>query len=505
MSRQGADVTAPLPNVEAAAIRSFGFNSFVYIAAMVLQRGAAFLLLPLYTLYLSPADYGILAVVTAINGFLATLFSLAAHSAMVRFYFEYRDQPQVLREFFGTVLTFVALCSVAGCAALLLFGQWLLAPVLGTIPFWPYVALGVVAVVFQPFVTSFLSLVQTQGRALQYAGYSLASFCATVVLTVVFVVFLAWGAIGPLLATLLVSMLFTAVALVAMRGQLTICLRGNYLRQALAYSLPQVPHSLSSQLMATTDRFLLNELLGRASTGLYSVGSMFGLIVDVAGQGLNRAYMPLSMDVLKQPDREGLERLQRSGTWFVAILVLLATFLALFSVELVRILTAPAFGPAAVVVPFIAFAGAMGGAYYVFVAVLFFDTRAVRLLPFATLGGALASVALNLLLAPRYGLVGAGVAAMLAQAVLVIAVAVMARRFESIRWPYRRIAFTYLICFGAVYAALHWLPAGWLAGLVRLAVFLLLVPVVSGCLWGDAWYLPRAALARLAGRKTWLQ
>ena len=95
-----------------SGLRLLGTNSAIYTATNFLQKGTAFLLLPLYTLYLDPAAYGVLAIVTAINGFLSLAFTLNLMSAVTRFYFEYRDQPAMLAEFWGSVLTFVMLLSV---------------------------------------------------------------------------------------------------------------------------------------------------------------------------------------------------------------------------------------------------------------------------------------------------------------------------------------------------------------------------------------------------------
>jgi O-antigen/teichoic acid export membrane protein len=463
---------------------------------MFLQRGAAFLLLPLYTRYLTPADYGILSVVTAINGFLTTLFSLSLYSAMARFYFEYRDQPDVMREFFGTILVFLGFSSAAGCALLLLAGDWLLKPVLGEIPFWPYVAMGVAAVAFQPFLTSFLSLLQSEGQAVKYSLIAFLNFCTTLLLTIALVVFAGWGVSGPLAAALLCNVIFSVVALYDMRRQYRLCLRLNHLKRALAYSLPQVPHALNAQAMAATDRFLINHVLGRSATGLYSVGAMFGMVIDVVGQGVNRAYAPLSIEAIKGGQPAALEHLKQSGMLLVGGLALLAAGLSLASRELVQILTVPAFHSAAAIVPYIAFAGAVSAAYYIFVAVLFYDTQAVRLLPIATFSGAVVNVLLNLALIRRYGALGAGIAALSSQSLTAVAVAWLGGRYDPISWPYVRIVTLYIVCFAATLLAVHLFAAGWIAMLGRALVFATLVAFIGWWFWGAALFVPRALIRK---------
>lgn len=487
------------PPARHSQVRAIGANSIIFTGAAILQRGASFLLLPLYTQLLTPGDYGTLAIVTAINGFLVTLFSLCLHSSMARFYLEYCDEPPRLRDFWGTVLTLITLVSVGGCVLLLLTGEMLLAPLLGTVQFWPYVALGVVATMFQPFIATYLGILQIRGEARRYAWFSFGNFLLTTVLTLALIWLAGWRAAGPLTAALVAAAVFAGLALYSLRGQFRVTCQREYAREALAYSLPQLPHSLSSQFMAATDRFMINHYIGRATTGIYNVGAMFGLIVDVIGQGLNRAYVPLSMDVLKKRDPEGMAHLKEVGLVFVVLLALLASGLTLFAREAVNLLTAPEFASAFIVVPFIAFAGAVSGTYYVLINVLFYDVKAIRYLPIATFASALLNVALNFALVPRLGVIGAGAAALCAQIFTAGLVGFIGRRFDPIHWPYGRFALIYLVCF-AVSAGFHRLESGspLLDVAVKSLAYLALVLFLGRWLWNDSRRLPRMALSALS-------
>jgi hypothetical protein len=163
-------------------VRRVGGRSLIYTATSALQKGAMFLLLPLYTRYLTPGDYGIVAVVTAVNSLLGVFFTFSLHGAMTRFYFEYRDEPEKLKEFWGTQLTTVLLISVISTGALFLFGERLARHFLGGIPFWPFLALGLLIAFFQPTFTIFLALLQTKEQAARYSIFSLAQFAATLLL-----------------------------------------------------------------------------------------------------------------------------------------------------------------------------------------------------------------------------------------------------------------------------------------------------------------------------------
>lgn len=421
-------------------IGQLGANSAIYAATNMLQKGTAFLLMPLYTLYLDPAAFGVLSVVTSINGLLGIAFTLSLTSAVTRFYFEHRDDPVVLAEFWGTMLCFVLLLSLVLAAALLLVGDRLLAPFIGGVAFWPYVALGVLATVFQPFFTTFLAVLQSRNEATRFAIVSLSHFGLTTILTIALVVALGWGATGALSATLAGAAVFFVVSLWMLRRDLRLCLKWVHLRPALAYSLPQLPHTAASQIGAITDRLVLNARLGTSAAGLYSVGSMLAMVVEIIAQSVNRAYVPLSMAALKSRSPSELAQLRAIGALVVASFCLLGTIVSAFSSELLWLLAAPAFAPAADVVPLLAFAGVSSSAYYLFVNILFFDRSATRLIALGTVSAALLNVVLVFLLAPTFGLKGAACAALISQSVAAVLVAWIGARFDPVDWDYARYA-----------------------------------------------------------------
>ena len=482
-------------------LRQLGANSSIYVATNVLQRGAAFMLMPLYTYYLAPSAYGVLAIVTALNGILSIVFTLGLTSAVTRFYFEYQDDPPLLARFWGTVLVFVVLLSAALAGILLLCGDVLLRPFIGEVPFWPFVALGVMAAFFQPFFLTFLAVLQMRNQAGRYAVVSLANFALSTVLTIVLVVQLGWGVRGPLMASLVASMVFFLVSLWMLRGDLTLCLDWQHLKPALGYSLPLVPHSVSGQITAFGDRLVLNSYLGTAAVGLYSVGAMLALVVEVGAQSVNRAYVPLTMAALKRGQPSDMEQIRSVGTLFVGVFCLLGAGVAAFARELVALLASPAYAGAAKIVPMLVFAGVANAFYFLFVNILFYDRKAVRMIPLGTTSAAIASVLLLLLLVPRLGMMGAALASLLAQVVSTVLIAAIAHRYETVRWHYASYGLAYALALSTAFG-LAWLDADqMLLGIaIKLLALILLSLALGSILWRQPLLPGLALFSLLQGR-----
>ena len=170
-----------------------GKGSAVYAVCGVFNKAVGFLLLPIYTHLLSPDQLGAVAIVLVVATFLGVLFSMALSAAAMRFYHEYRDQPEELRGFLGTLLTTVFAASLLASAVLLACGQSLFQPILKDVEFWPLMAMGLGMAVFQPFVETCLVVLQTAEKRLLYGAIAMTNVLTKAVLAIVLVAGLGLG------------------------------------------------------------------------------------------------------------------------------------------------------------------------------------------------------------------------------------------------------------------------------------------------------------------------
>jgi len=84
-------------------------NSLFYMISSLLPTFIGFIMLPIYTRYLSPADYGVVALVISLQSFLPLVMTFQVHNSISRFYFDYYKNEQKLKIFFSTIF-FITLC-----------------------------------------------------------------------------------------------------------------------------------------------------------------------------------------------------------------------------------------------------------------------------------------------------------------------------------------------------------------------------------------------------------
>lgn len=485
-----------------SALARLGRNASIYILASVLQKGTAFLLLPLYTRFMPPAQYGIYSVVLALTQFLAVIFPLQLDAAVLRFYYHYREEPEKLREFWGTILTFLILSTIIMSSLLLTLGQPLLHAVMGDVPVWPYVVIGVITAVFQPLFMIMLNVLQAREQSFRYAIVSFLYFLSTTLATIGLVVWAGFGALGPLLASACGMFVFAIISLIVLAPDYRICIRWQYLREALGYSIPTLPHAMAGIVLGATDRIVLNLLKGAAVTGVYNIGAVLGSAINIFASGANQAYVPIGMSIRTGQNAEDIEHLHQLGLSVIAILCLIAAGVSIFSLEIVHFFAAPAFVAARYVVPFTAFSAAATGIYYMFVNVLFFDRHWVRYVALGTGSAASANVALNFALVPHMGMMGSATASLMAQLVSTVLIGYIGRKIDPVKWRYGAIAsvffFTLLLSFAIV-----WFAVGLSIGLfiAKGLIFIALIPAIGLLLWGDPMRLFRLVLRLVRDRK----
>ena len=113
-------------------------NSLLYTFGSMITPMIGFIMLPVYTGYLSPAEYGIMTTVQTLVGMLQLFLLLSLHGAVTRFYYDFLNQPEKQKEYLGSIFTFVLLFSSFVAIILLVFSNPIGSLLFKNIPVNPY-------------------------------------------------------------------------------------------------------------------------------------------------------------------------------------------------------------------------------------------------------------------------------------------------------------------------------------------------------------------------------
>ena len=472
-------------------------QSSLYTIGEVLRSSLSFLLLPIYTRLLTVSDYAILGVMSPLFSLLSITLALGMPAALLRFYFDYKDDEAMLRRYVGTVAVFGIGCGLLGSVLLTLLGPAIFGWLLPNTPFNPYVLITVWNAGISVVSVLVLQLFRARQQAKYFVAFNLVDFSLTTALIILLVVGLRLGALGSLWGQLLAAVVMAVPALwvLARAGRLGFSWR--LLRPSLAFGLPLLPFLLGTWALNVSDRIVLDGLVSREALGLYTLGYQFGVLLNIIAMALNNAWQPFFYQNAAEGSHDTM--IGSFITYQVALMTLLALAVALLAPEVIRIMAAPAYWSAAAVVPLIA-AGYVARYLYFFpVNSLLYQKRPGWIAALTILAAAL-NIGLNLLLVPRFGIMAAAANTLIAFVVLFALVYVAGQRAFPVRYEWGRLLLLFALALG-LFAVGWWLiPTDNL--LLSIALKSALLAALPALLWVTGFLSPaeKERVRQMVGR-----
>ena len=387
-------------------------ESSVYVASSVVVNAGGFLLIPVLTRFLSPAEYGILGGVGVFAALLSITMPLGLHGAVARFYYDYRDRHGDLGGYVSTIVIAVVAVNVILVAAFMLAGPSVFAMLLPRqkFPFFPYGAVVLVTALFTVLGLVPLTLFRVRRQPVRYALAEIGRFVVASAVTLYLVVVLKQGVLGRLAGDLVAAGivgLALALSLLA-TGDLAWRFDVDKVRASLAFGLPLIPHLLLQFLIGMVDRLVIGRFRSLDELGVFTVAASLASVMNVVVVSVNSAAGPWLFNVAATQLDPG-RIIARTATKYVAALGVVCLCGVLFSREIIALLLPAPYGPVWTLVPILVVGYFFQGLYYFLANVLFYSKTTGRLVAISGVA-ALIAVAGNLVLVPRFGVYGAAAA-----------------------------------------------------------------------------------------------
>lgn len=416
-----------------AQMRRLGRHSVVYGLGGVVSRILAVFLLPLYTRFLDREDIGAVGLVVALTAVLVTILRLGISSAFFRFYFESTD-PAQRRLVVRTSFWFTMASATAGLAA----GVALAEPIADLLGLGDadLVRAGFVGIWAQMNYEQLTALFRAEERSTAFVLASLANIAVTIGATVLLVVVWEQGALGVIVGNFTGTLAVYLALLAVHREQLGLQFSRPLLREMNRFGVPLVPAALALIAVNFSDRFFLVHLAGLDEVGLYEIGVRIASAMVLLLTAFRMAWPAFAYSI--EDDGEARRTYAYVLTYLVVVASWLALALGLLAPWLVRLLTQPEFYAGERVVAPLAFGG-MAYAAYIVMAIGVGRAKRTQFNWLITGLAAVVNVALNLLLIPPYGMMGAAVATVAAYGVMFVAMTWYAQRVFPVPYQWRRV------------------------------------------------------------------
>ena len=487
------------PQSLVSQLRGLTRDSFIYGIGGLVSRFLAVLMLPLYTSYVSPGDYGRIEILMAAMAVAVTLLRGGANYGFIRFYFLEKD-PEYRRRLVRTVFWAQMAYSTVGLVLCILLAHEI-AGWFGVTRNGPHlqgsgtnlvIATGVLLWANVNYA-QMTNLFRAEQRSVAFSIATLANIAITVPLTVILVVVYKEGPLGIIVGNLSGTLVLYVLLLAYRREQLGLQFDHRLLRALNRFGLPLMGAALALWVTNFGDRLMLSKLVHTANrldeVGQYSLANKVSGAMVLLFTAFQVAWPAFAYSI--EDEKEAKRAYSFVLTYLMFIAAWVAIALSLFAPWIVHGLAQKhGYWPADSAIPALAYSSV----FYAGFTVVTIATGRTRRTQFNWVAATLAAVlnfGLNLWLIPAYGMLGAAYATLAAYALLMAVRTWNAHRVYPVAYQWRRVA-VLLLAAGGLTLAGELLPRS-----LPLAFGLTLAyPVALGLL---GFYLPaeRQRLRRL--------
>lgn len=404
----------------------------VYTVANFLNKGIVFLLIPVLTAYLTPAEQGNLSLFLTTLGLVTPLVLLQITAAINVEYF---------RKDFGeqnfSTYTFTGLC-LSGIAFLGLTLVFFLfrTPLLQLLEFDPLYLLLI------PFIALCTACVEVlkinyiiKGEAVAFGGFLLLLTFLDIGLSLYFITVQGLGMEGRIFGILAGKAMFACIALLLLyrKGLIQLKWASTYAKDLLRFGLPLLPHAIGGIVLHSSDQFFISEMVGKDALGIYSVAYQIGAVIMLVDISFNQAFTPYVLNVLKSGNEADKVKVVRASYAYALGLFICFGVMLLFLPYLYEFFVNERYASGIIYVPYIALGYVVLGLYKIFVNYLFF-LKETKVIGAITLSSALLNILLNYLVIPHYGAFGAAMTTLFTFVVFFTLTAGFASRKMPMPW-----------------------------------------------------------------------
>lgn len=388
---------------------SFVSGAGFYLFSNILNAIIPFILLPILTRYLSPAEYGEVAMFQTLVGALGAFVGITFVGSAGRKYYDHNVSQNELSEFIGSCIQLIFIFSLAVMAFFFFFqsqiAQW-------TGIKAEYVLWAVVFASATVIITIRLDQWQVRKQAIKYGVMQISQSLFNMLLSLLLVVVLLKGSDGRINAQIVMGLVFVIIALFLLKKDNLFKLfiwKKEYLVEALKFGVPLIPHIAGGFLLTTVDRFVINREIGISEAGIYMVAVQLTAAIGIVFDAINKAYIPwlfekLAINNLK--DKQNIVKF--TYAWF--LLIILGVILSFFIGPLLVVFIAgEQYAEAGKVIGWLALGQGFQGMYLMVTNYIFYSKR-TGLLSIASISSGVLNLILLIVLVRIFGLEGAAIA-----------------------------------------------------------------------------------------------
>ncbi|WP_263833680.1 oligosaccharide flippase family protein [Sulfurospirillum oryzae] len=424
-------------------IKIFLNSSFIYMIG-ALSRGVTILLVPLYTRFFSPAEYGIIEIFAVLGSFVSLTVALEISQAVARFYHEILDIKEKI-SYVSTALIFSFLAYMSYLLFSFIFADYLVILFLDNISYKNIFYFANIAIVTSGLFYFLQNQLKWQMQATDFVISGIIQLFSTAGITIYLLAIYNMGLQAVFLGQILGNLLSMLWSWYNARENYYLIFSLKHLHKMLSFSFPLIFSSIAVFVALYVDRILIREILGLEKLGIYGVAYRFASIVGILLVGVNSSLTPL---IYKHYNEDSTPfNISKIFNIFSLCALLLISCSLLFSKEIIFLFTTEKYYSAMVLITPLIISLFFSNMYVFTPGLSLF--KKTKLIAFISILSAFINVILNYIFIYFLDLYGATIGGMIGSIIIFIIHMKFSQKYYMIPFDWNRIMFCFfLTCVG---------------------------------------------------------
>ncbi|MDM5307520.1 oligosaccharide flippase family protein [Peribacillus frigoritolerans] len=411
-------------------------NSLVFAVGNLGTKLIVFLLLPLYTSYLTKSEFGLVDLFTTTLSCLIPIFTLSIFDSVLRFAMDknYDKQAVLINSIVVTLCGFIL--------SILIYPIFI-----NILPFDNLIIYFYLILFFQSTNSTLTQFVRAQGKIRLFAVSGIINAFSLLVCNVIFLMVYHMGIIGYLIS-LIFANIITFLFLI-IKGKLRYSFKVSKInvkltREMLLYSIPLIPNALMWWIMGLSDRYIITYFLGLSATGIYAVANKIPSILNMINSIFFQAWQ---MSAIEEYDSKDKSKFFSNVFNVFSIVMLVSTSIILVNLKLIiKVFVADNYYEAWEYVPFLLL-GVVFSSFSGFLGTNYIAAKKTKGVFKTSVIGAIINIIVNVILIPKIGINGASIGTMVSFGVIWILRVIDTKTFVDISINYKKIGLTFIALF----------------------------------------------------------
>jgi O-antigen/teichoic acid export membrane protein len=419
-------------------------HSSIYGIGTIVSQLVAFLMLPVYTRYLTPKDYGVLELINITTSILGIVITIGIARALSRYYYEYDNIQEQNKVVSTTYLTYSIIA--LSCVLLLLTLTGFFATlILDSSIYAHYFKINFINLALGGLIDIGLMYLRITKKPVIYVSITITRLILLLSLNILFIVFLKKGVLGIFYSTLITRVIFAAAMTAAILLKTKLRFSLSLSIDMLKFSLPLIPATLANTLINQSDKYFVRYFFTIADTGIYSLARKLGNTIHLLlTMPFMMTYMPRRFEIMNKPDAQQIY--SRVFKYYCAITIFAGLGISMLVPEILTIMATPQFYAAGKYVPLIVLSMIIFGFKYHFEFGILWSKK-TKYYAYINIITAILNLITNIILIPRYGLWGGVWSSMIVLTIHSFSIYFVSQRLYPIQFDFKNIFKLFLIAF----------------------------------------------------------